>query len=285
MFYKSFILGNGFDVANNFSTRYSDFINHQYFKELLMKDNQLAQSIQAQYEFAKWADIEMEIGKYSAMIGNMYKGESFIKESNRFEREYYNLNEALYWFIDDMRGSTRNTKMEELIANWKNSLFGKRKERAFFVTFNYLRWDTTILQENLFKENFVNQYPLYIHGATQYDSNATPNIVLGVDEKTVHCKEHKFIVKAYNKFTKADVYFKHIQDAYYITIFGCSIGNTDRCYFEPLFSQAKGKIFDIYCYGDKDMMDIKSNISAICNFNEFMANNQVNFIDSTQYSA
>ena len=119
---------------------------------------------------------------------------------------------------------------------------------------------------------------------TQYNANTTPNIVLGVDEKTVHCKEHHFIVKAYNKYNKADVYFKHIYNANHITIFGCSMGDTDRRYFEPLFSQAKGKTFDIYCYGSKDEMEIKANIAAICQFDGFISNNQVRFIDSTPFS-
>lgn len=281
---KAFLLGNGFDVANNHSTCYSDFIAHQYFKKLLMKDNQLAQFIQTQYDYANWVDIEVELGRYSAIIEDTYKGQSFIRESGRFESEYNDLNEALYWFIDDIKTGTTNPKMEELIHSWKNGLFGKRQERAFFVTFNYLRWDSVILQDKLLSERFVGNYPLYIHGMTQYNANATPNIVLGVDEKTVHCKEHHFIVKAYNKYNKADVYFKHIYNANHITIFGCSMGDTDRRYFEPLLSQAKGKTFDIYCYGNKDEMEIKANIAAICQFDGFISNNQVRFIDSTPFS-
>ena len=62
------------------------------------------------------------------------------------------------------------------------------------------------------------------------------------------------------------------------------MGDTDRRYFEPLLSQAKGKTFDIYCYGNKDEMEIKANIAAICQFDGFISNNQVRFIDSTPFS-
>ena len=39
------ILGNGFDIANNFKTGYCDFIESDYFKLLLDKNNSLATHI------------------------------------------------------------------------------------------------------------------------------------------------------------------------------------------------------------------------------------------------
>lgn len=281
---KAFIIGNGFDKANRFPTSYGDFVESKDFKNLLSHDNHLAKYIRDKHNEAKWVDIEIEIGNYSFDLGENCKGKSFIKETEIFKNEYINLTNSLYWYIDNIRSGRTNPRMEELVRSWKNSLFGEVQERGFFVTFNYMRWDSIILQDKMINERFINNYPLPIHGMTRYDLNATPNIVLGVGENSVHCKEHTFIVKDYNPYCKADIYFKHIYDASHITIFGCSMGDTDQRYFRKLFSQAKDKTFDIYCYGYQETIKTKANISAICDFDKFISDNNVNFEDSKVFS-
>lgn len=174
--------------------------------------------------------------------------------------------------------------MAELMNNWKNSLCGNIPERAFFVSFNYLRWDLNEIYKNMFKEKFVNEFPLFIHGITTYNLNDTPKIVLGVDENSEHSKKHNFIVKSYNKYSQSEIYFKHIFDASHIIIFGCSIGETDQRYFKKLFSRAVGKTFEIYYYGEKEEANIRANIAALCDFDDLMTNNTVIFKDSSDYS-
>lgn len=283
---KAFILGNGFDKANGHPTGYGEFIESRNFKSLLSHDNQLAKHIWNKHSEDKWMDVEVEIGEYSYLLGEEYKENSFKfkKETDIFEKEFINLNGALYSYIDNIRNGKLNPRMEDLVKDWKNSLFGEVQEKAFFVTFNYLRWDTVILQEMMINSRFVSGYPLFIHGMTRYDESANPEIVLGVDEKSRHCKEHKFIVKANNPYCKADIYFKHIYDANEITIFGCSIGDTDQRYFSSLFSQAKGKTFKIYYYGSKEKTKIDTNIAAICDFDKFKIDNIVKFEDSSIFS-
>lgn len=281
---KAFILGNGFDKANGHPTSYGEFAESSTFKRLLSCDNQLAKHIWKKHTESKWLDIEVEIGEYSYLLGEEYKGNAFSRETDRFEQEFISLNDALYRYIDNIRSGTTNPRMEDLVKNWKNSLFGEVQEKAFFVTFNYLRWDTVILQEMMVNSRFVGGYPLFVHGMTRYDESANPKIVLGVDEKSKHCKAHKFIVKAYNPYSKADVYFKHIYDANEITIFGCSIGDTDQRYFSSLFSQAKGKTFKIYYFGSKEEFEINANIAAICDLDKFKIDNIVKFEDSSKFS-
>lgn len=281
---KAFIIGNGFDKANGMPTGYGDFIESLNFKKLL-SHNHLAEFIfKKYYNDAKWVDIEIEIGKYSYNLGEAYKGNSFKEETERFRNEYNELTNALYWYIDNIRSWEKNSHMDDLVKTWKNSLCGKVPEQAFFVTFNYMLWDGITLQDKMPNDRFINNYPLSIHGKTQYDANATPQIVLGVDEKSIYCKEHKFIVKAYNPYCEANIYFKHIYNANYITIFGCSMGDTDQRYFSRLFSHAKEKTFDIYCYGADGEIDTKANISAICDFDKFIKENNVNFLDSKSFS-
>lgn len=281
---KAILLGNGFDVANGFPTRYRDFIEHSLFKDLLSDDNQLAKYIRQRYEEAKWVDIEIEIGKYSANLEREFIGSSFEKETDRFKVEYNNLSDALYWYIDGIKSGKVNKKMRELMKNWKNSLCGSIPERAFFVSFNYLQWDFNEIYDKMFKEQFVNDFPLFIHGITTYNQKDKPQIVLGVDENSEHCRSHHFIVKSFNKYNQAEIYFKHIYDANHIIIFGCSIGETDQRYFKKLFSQAIGKTFEIYCYGEEEETNIKANIVTLCDYDDFMTNNEVKFRDSSPYS-
>jgi len=175
--------------------------------------------------------------------------------------------------------------MEKLVKDqWLNPLFGKTQEKALIVSFNYLCWDNIFLLENLLKERFVGNYPLFPHGRTLLLENKEPNIVLGVDENSIRCERHPFIVKAYNKYCNAKVYFEEIGKAEHYIIFGCSIGDTDQRYFKPIFSEAKRKKFEIYDYDDASLTQIKSNIAKSCNFAIFDSCNDVEFIPSAQYS-
>lgn len=61
------ILGNGFDLANNFKTSYCDFVESQNFKLLLDDNNALAKYIYKQKQLYNWVDVETEIGVYSSL--------------------------------------------------------------------------------------------------------------------------------------------------------------------------------------------------------------------------
>jgi len=122
---KAIILGNGFDVAYGFKTKYSDFIGSEYFKELLATDNRLAKHIEDKFTKAKWVDIEVEIGFYSAMLERNTLIEDFDAETSRFKNEYESLTRSLYLYIDSIRSGKTNPKMENLVSHWLNLLLGK----------------------------------------------------------------------------------------------------------------------------------------------------------------
>lgn len=282
---KAIILGNGFDIANGFKTRYSDFIKSQSFSDLLSAGKGLAICIKNKFDKANWVDIEIEIGLYSARLEKNFLKKIFDAKTVRFEAEYNDLTRALYLYINDIRSGKSNPKMEKLVKEqWLNPLFGKTQEKALIVSFNYLCWDDAFLLENLFKERFVGDYPQFPHGRTLLLENMEPNIVLGVDENSVRCERHPFIVKAYNKHCNAKTYFENIGKAEHYIIFGCSIGDTDQRYFKPIFSQARKKKFEIYDYNDASLTQIKSNIAKLCNYAAFDAHNDLKFIPSARYS-
>lgn len=282
---KAIILGNGFDIANGFKTRYSDFIKSQLFSDLLSTDNKLAIHIKNKFDEAKWVDIEIEIGLYSSQIEKKSLEKDFDVNTTRFKAEYNDLTRALYLYINGIRSGKSNPKMEKLAKErWFNPLFGKKQEKALIVSFNYLCWDNIFLLENLFKERFVGDCPQFPHGRTLLLENMEPNIVLGVDEKSIHSERHPFIVKAFNKNCNSSIFFKNIGNAEHYIIFGCSIGDTDQRYFKPIFSKAQNKRFEIYDYDDASLVNVKSNIAKLCNYSEFEAANEINFISSAQYS-
>ena len=59
------------------------------------------------------------------------------------------------------------------------------------------------------------------------------------------------------------------------------MGDTDRCYFEPLFSQAIGKKFEIYYYKEKGKKEIIENLSSMCDINKLNNLNEIEMIDSS----
>lgn len=279
---KAIILGNGFDIANGFPTRYSDFISSIQFAELLNSNNQLASYIRQKYDEASWVDIEEQIGIYSAQLEKYTRSQDFGDATRIFKKEYEELTRALFDYIDSIRSGQVNSKMEKLVVDWKNTLCGKEKEKVLFVSFNYLLWDITIMQKHMTSERFVGKFPQFPHGII---SNEKPNIVLGVDSNSVHSKKHPFIVKSFNKNCKSEIFFRNIQKAKHYIIFGCSMGNTDQRYFKPIFSDAKNKKFEIYDYDDDSLSTIKSNISRLCNYDLFIQNNDVTFNTAIQFSS
>lgn len=93
---KAFLLGNGFDRANNHPTSYEEFIDSSYYKKLLSQDNKLAEAIKNKYDSARWVDIETETGYYSKYIEDTYINEAFKRESIKFKEDFIRLKNSLY---------------------------------------------------------------------------------------------------------------------------------------------------------------------------------------------
>lgn len=278
------LLGNGFDIANNFKTSYCDFVESDYFKSLLVNDNALAKHIYSVKQLYNWVDVEIELGKYSFTLEETTAPENQRKIANILFAEYTALKKALYQYINSMRSSLVNPKMEALVDKWLNYTLPDNNTKLFIVNFNYNLWDHIRFFNHAIRENLITGQPLHIHGITDYLVPDSENIVLGVDDKSVRGASHNFIVKAFDNLTRDKEYFNNIHSATKYIIFGCSIGGTDIRYFKPIFDNSKNKEFEIYGYGAIGLADVQSNIAKICNFDEFKANNNVSFLDSSIYS-
>ena len=276
------ILGNGFDIAYNYKTSYSHFVDSEQFIELLKKGNSLAKYIKEVKNLQNWVDVEIEIGNFSYNMQQSLTQLEFINQTKIFKAEFFALRDALSLYISNQTSSLSNKKMDKLVEKWFDPAFLDRDRKIFITSFNYHQSDVVNIY-NRFYDHMYERNLLQIHGQADFYSETPCNIVLGVDENNRRSPEHNFIVKAYDKNTKATPYLRTILLCDNYIIFGCSMGETDLRYFKPLLSQ-KGKKFDIYGFGDDGLIEIKSRISSICNLDSFITYNEVNFLNSEEYS-
>lgn len=278
------ILGNGFDIANNFKTSYSDFVESDEFQSLLSNGNTLAEHIFSVKQLFNWVDVEIEIGNYSFSLEDMTPKEKQRTITAQLLSEYNQLKTAMYQYINSMRTNFVNPKMDKLIDDWLNLTLPNHNTKLFVVNFNYNRWDHIRFFNHAIRDNLLLGEPLHIHGKTDYLVSESRNIVLGVDYGSVRGKSHNFIVKAFDNATCDKAYFNNIHKASKFIIFGCSIGSTDTRYFKPIFEKSRDKDFEIYGYGEIGLSDIQSNIAQLCNYDEFKAGNNVRLLDSSIFS-
>ena len=278
------LLGNGFDIANNFKTSYCDFVESDVFKALLVSNNALATHIYNIKKLYNWVDVETEIGNYSFQLEKNTPPTKQREVTFLFLEEYTALKKALYQYINSMNSHTTNPKMEALIDKWLNLTIPDYNTKLFIVNFNYNLWDHIRFFNNAIKENLIGGQPLHIHGRTDYTVSEADNIVLGVDDRSIRGTSHNFIVKAFDNQTRDKEYFNTILKASKYIIFGCSIGGTDIRYFKPIFEKSKEKDFEIFGYGKIGLADVQSNIAKMCDFDIFKTSNNVSFIDSSDFS-
>ncbi|MBR5603363.1 MAG: hypothetical protein IKW51_04030 [Bacteroidales bacterium] len=275
------LVGNGFDLANNYKTSYNDFVTSKFFDELI--NNDLAKFIKAKQIIQNWVDVEMEIAEYSNNLYDEYKGNIPIEINEKFEKEFDEVCIALNNFIIDAETRTYHTTnpyMEELVEKWLFRLQEENKN-AFIVSFNYLKGEYRYFSKTtLHQKLFVHNNPIPIHGTVSAFEN---RIVLGVDETNLKHSQYNFLLKSLNKNTKTKGYFTYIGKADRIILFGCSLGDTDYRYYSPLFKNVQNKKYEIYCYGEEEYLKIRQRINKYAGDYKdlFYEQNEVLFYDSS----
>lgn len=274
-----FLIGNGFDVANNFKTNYFDFISSPFFENLL-NSNELSKAIKRKQDSQKWVDLELELANYSNSLYVQYNRKIPFEITKHFEKEFMELREALFHYIVNVqRYSSTNLTIENLVERWLDELILGNK-LAYILDFNYNIVDYRFFSINpSIQRYFFNGNPNQVHGI------ASPNhgnrIVLGVDKINIKCQEHRFLIKEYNRNTNDKGYFESIDTVTKVIIFGCSLGRTDYRYFKPLFTNKENVIFEIYCFGHPEYINIKQSIDEYSgNLSLFLRKNDVSFYNS-----
>ena len=240
-------VGNGFDLAVGFPTSYSHFYNSDYFKSLIKSGNSIAQHIEKKkLQTGNWSDLELEL--FNIVKENEY--------DNSFGTHFNEIKQGLYQFIqyalrkpDESFQHLRMQRLLKQLYSEDNAI--KAISFNYSAVFEYM-WGRAIDSSDVETQ--------HVHGSLGLGNSASPNIVLGIDETMQVPDELDFLYKANDDNRDNYSLTELIQEAKRIIIFGCSMGESDRWYFEQLFQNCKGKLIEIHAYKEDAMLTSKRRI-------------------------
>ena len=276
------ILGNGFDLANGYKTRYSDFYKSNDFTSLV-KTNRLASYINSQ-NIDRWADLETCLFHYSQEITRKY-GVGNAIQSILFKKNYFELKQALFNYLAKESHNSVEVSASSLI---RSLLIEWSKLNPVYLTFNY----TIITPCGIFGNNRVylntddsinNNVFIYQHGSI-YDTkdaeqNVPGNLVLGIDKEIQRVEDiHSFLYKEEQPVFNIESLQHTIANRNVYIIYGWSFGVSDTKYIKMLFNpDYKGKTYIIYAYDDYSLKGIRGNLNTYIT-PDFLDKNKVLFI-------
>lgn len=259
------VLGNGFDIAQGYNTRYSDFVKSSYFRNLVTAANGFAVYLNDKnVQSDKWVNLEKELENFSISLTN-----NNVYDNNKFRVDYKALCKNLVYFINEQlsKSTSPNLSIYDRVLQWK-----KNNPNLDIINFNY-----THNIDMIFNEQNIRKY--HVHGQT------STGIVLGVDENSINkLKEgHTFLIKSRQKGYQVREMQSVIANATKIIVFGCSLGDTDYWYYNRIFSQQNNTEYEIYYHGDDELVNIKDQIHHIYgSCSDFESFHQVEYIDSSK---
>lgn len=259
----TFLIGNGFDLNVGLSTRYKDFYEY-YIKKY--PDDMLAKDIGKNYMY--WSDLELGLGEYTGQITKDNEDAFWDSEENlekeladylesQMERVNINDDERKKEIVLEIQRSLLEFPGElprDIQQHIENILNNAIQDITYsFITFNY----TNVLNQclNVMREDGIKSIShlissngtvymrtigdvLHIHGTTEAE------MILGVnDENQITNKEfcqnssdrEVLIKKETNKRYhngKEDEARQYIDESIVICVFGMSIGQTDKMWWQ-----------------------------------------------------
>lgn len=287
-------IGNGFDVAHGYKTKYKDFYaNSIELKELANKGNVLCQHILANVKGDSWQDLECGLYEYSKSLTLKY-GEGDKISSTNFKQEFCELRFALFNYLKRASNASVTNNpgyfVGELSKVWARLDYQ-------IVSFNY----TTIIaaytnNADLYSLNlsFDKEKIIYQHGCMynieQGIDNTAESIVLGIDDSQKVEQLHSFLYKSLQKVSDVTDLVDAMEEKDVYVVFGCSMGPSDHNYFSTLFNaNMRNKTYIIYGHGNDALDSIKGYVMEYTGgkYNFQTGNhNKIHFIDdSIQRSA
>lgn len=288
------LIGNGFDVAHGFKTKYSDFYkNCEELKSLANNGNLLCQHIISNVTGDMWQDLECGLYDYSKELTRLH-GENDKRASEKFRSDFIELKDCLFSYIRKAINIFPNDNPGQFISD-----LSKEWQRLNYqiLSFNYSYTAAAYSQDALKDKKDFSFNPSYIifqHGSLyNYELetfNNADRIVLGIDDSQKVDRSHSFLYKSMQNIFNVKEYIRLIKEKELFVIYGCSMGPSDAFYFNQLFSKTqKNKTFVIYAYGRKALDLIKENIYEYTRGMSMYiteTNNEIIFIDcSNQHKA
>lgn len=257
-----FIIGNGFDLNLGMKTSYADF--YKYYKKVKSKNDNIAKlksHISSNNE--TWADLELELGKYTKNI----------KQPDELEEVFYDILDSLSKYLklqekkfDILKYGGRRI-FDELGFPEKFLLEADRTELYKYKNFwENSRWSVNIMSLNYTQtvEKFIGEKIINIQIGTHHSSipitlkkvehihgYVDTKMIIGVNDisQIKNKRFHKnpdileiIIKNLSNQVQKhlIDVSFKEkINSANLICVFGSSIGETDKMWWELIGERLK----------------------------------------------
>lgn len=283
----TFLIGNGFDINTGLKTRYCDF--YKYYLSQGHNDI-LSHAISNDYE--NWADLECSLGSFLKNV-DQSDIDDFLDSKARLENDL-----AVYLTSEAERLSVSKEKSSVLANHFFNSIvkfysdFCVRDREDYlawqrtvnaiikyhFVTFNYtnsLEWIIENGRDKAFPGNHTyssSKYQdelgeiIHIHGTLSGNLILGLNDVKQIDNPSLQGKIEltEYIVKpTLNNMLGTRLNEKAqkiISDSGYVCIYGMSLGDTDRLWWEFLLNWLKSQSTHRLVLFVHD--DISSNISG-----------------------
>ncbi|MBE9488030.1 MAG: bacteriophage abortive infection AbiH family protein [Bacteroidetes bacterium] len=275
----AFLIGNGFDLQIGMKTSYSDFYNYYVSNKSEEKYDargkklisDFKKDISANYE--NWADLELGLGEYTLKLENESDFEVIYDDIVVNLSFYLKVETDKYDF--DGLGDLLLEDIDLFYQKFKfdNEIVFLKEDRNFnFINFNYTFSIKRILNKRKFPF-LINFSPLdnssivslnHIHGTVK------DRMILGVSDKfQIKNKDlvedtnmhNSFIKPIINEISDENVdleCYNILNKSDYICIFGLSLGDSDRIYWEKIGE--KLKIGDCKCCvffkGDKEIKKI-----------------------------
>lgn len=268
----TFIIGNGFDLNLDLKTKYIDFYNYYFSIESEKKPIQdfKAYLNEKLKEEAKWSDLEVALGEYTANIGTegdfvliyddviLRLKEYLQKQDNSFQvkdKEKF-INDLIHFenYLSDVE--------KDSILNFRELYAQESHWYINIISFNYTsiiekilecgkydKYDNKSIQigDNEYKQRVMLDNIYHIHGTL--DSY----MVLGVNDSTqIKNKafkknndiKDKLIKPETNKQARKGIDEKCIdiiKDSHIICLYGTSVGDTDKMWWELIGSQLRDR--------------------------------------------
>ncbi len=282
-------IGNGFDVACGYNTKYSQFIESDIFVNHT-EESKLAKWIHGKYneDKDKWSELEELLYLYSMNLSkNILDNSLFHKKTDIFKKEFRDLVLLLQKYIANQYSSSGNGFVPSLVKSW-HSCFNIDT----VCCFNYTPY--VVLEKVL--PDYVKLARIHGELMPQVMEDKV-KVKLGIDRCMKVCKEHEFLYKdtmgryGFGIWAQPDnrlvASAKVVQtqlrpmfcNSDYIIIYGCSLGRSDTAYFKYLFENIENQIVLLYHYGLKEKTKMLRRIKELKP--NFDIDRKIVFVDSS----
>lgn len=247
-------IGNGFDLALKLKTAYRDFVNSSFWP---LADNKLPSHSDGSLEWnicsftQRVRDSETGLVRWIDLEGIMHEYAQRLKKTNIYpdaeetlalaEKNKKLLELLKYSFSQYIRSNVKvliEPKLRGVNEGLVKVMNGILEMDCFTKVYSFNYTDTASILKNIF--GWENPNVTHMHGRVTDNSS---NIILGVNDRTVVEKSHRFLLKSHQEGFVSNNLFNDLQVAQTIIFYGMSFGANDMDYFKDYFrALIKGQI-------------------------------------------